>query len=142
MEDYANPLPPELAKFTVQEIQLEMIRRAGGNFDPDEIVEFLLEHQDLWVAAILYRVSTHPHPATPLIQLPQLFHLRELLDDFWSSDTLYVLTNDQAQIEKLLELWPEDGPGGMTDYFSKEQIDLMLPTMRGENCRILKVWWD
>jgi hypothetical protein len=118
-----------------------MIRRASGNFDPEEIAEFLLQQQELWVAAILYCVSTLPHRATPLIQVPVLYHLTELPEDYWYADTLYVLTPDLAAAKKLVELGKE-AIGGMTTIFSEAQVNLMLPILRNKNHRIVWFWWD
>jgi hypothetical protein len=74
---------------TVQDIQLELIRRTRFNdFDGEKVCASLLRHRDLWRAALLDRPGV-PNYAEPTILLAGgLIKLRDLSDDIWNADTL------------------------------------------------------
>ncbi|MCB0064684.1 MAG: hypothetical protein KDE19_21320 [Caldilineaceae bacterium] len=99
--------PLLLRNATVQEIQLELIRRTlPGWVDGERIVTDLLTHRDLWEAAMLDRFCfSNPGklPRTGLIKL------RDLPENFWNADTLYVLTPTVEHARALLPLAEEWG---------------------------------
>ncbi len=79
-----------LRKSTVQEIQLELIRRSTFNAcDGEQIVASLLAHCDLWEAAMMDRFCFSKAGKLPTMGL---IKLRDLDDNLWNFDTLYVLT--------------------------------------------------
>ena len=57
----------------------------------------LLRHRDLWLAALLDRpgVANYAEPGRLLIS--GLIKLRDLSDNFWNADTLFVLTQTHVQ---------------------------------------------
>ncbi|MEK7327686.1 MAG: hypothetical protein AAB217_20770, partial [Chloroflexota bacterium] len=74
---------PNLAEATAQEIQLELIRRTEHNaFDGEQVFEDLLAHRDWWEAVLLDR----KHDSVKLRDLP---------DNLWNTDTLFVLATNE-----------------------------------------------
>lgn len=94
---------------TVQEIQLELIRRARpGDIAGDRIVADLIAHRDLWEAALMDTFCFSNPGKLPRIGL---LKLRDLPENFWNADSLYILTPDVASARSLVpiaEAW-----GGM-----------------------------
>lgn len=135
-------VPADLANYTVQDIQLELIRRSGGR----KLYEFLLEFRHLWIAAFMDRLFPHSHRATSLIQLPALYQLRDLPQNYWNVDTLYVLTdgesNQKALIDRGLErnLWDESM---LKPYDAEHSYHaIRLGGFHVEHLRVFSVWWD
>src|SRR5438105_8918853 len=78
---------------SVQEIQLELLRRARFNaLDGERVCASLRRHRSLWSAALLDRlgVPNYAAPGGPLTS--GLIKLRDLHHDLWNADTLFVLT--------------------------------------------------
>src|SRR5688572_17829618 len=101
----AVELPEALSKFTVQDIQFELLRRASGTgFKAEKIIALLQEHKPLWNAACMDRIFAFAHSTTRLLYLPALYHLRDLPHNVWNTDTLYVLTVDHPSTERLVDL--------------------------------------
>ena len=91
-------LPPEplpLAEVSVQESQLELVRRRWFNqFDGPKIVANLRRHRDLWRAVIM--------------DSRDLIKLRDLPGNYWNADTLHILCNDTGKGQRLLEIAEEE----------------------------------
>src|SRR6185295_3463780 len=84
----------ELKDASVQEIQLELIRRSSWNlFDGEQIFADLHQYKDLWEAVMLDRDE-------PL----QFLKLSRLPENKWSADQLFLLARDEASAQKLVEL--------------------------------------
>ncbi|WP_338768404.1 hypothetical protein V7968_03560 [Nocardia vulneris] len=91
-----------LSAATVQEIQLELIRRSRFNdFDGAAITASLEKHRSLWVAAYLDRigVSSAGHP--DWVPALSLIKLRDLPNNTWNTDTLVVLTENLGKAREL-----------------------------------------
>ena len=83
-----------------QELQLELIRRASFNdFDGDRVADDLLLHRELWSGALIDGLG--------------LVKLRDLDQDVWNVDTLYVLSSgrDDESLEALARTWKPDALG-------------------------------
>jgi len=93
-------LPPEslpLTEASVQEIQLELIRRRRFNcFDGPKIVASLRRHRSLWRAVIMDRLGFVSEDGSSNWGL---IKLRDLPGNRWNVDDLIILTEslDQAQ---------------------------------------------
>jgi hypothetical protein len=129
-----------LADATVQDIQLELIRRSIFNaFNGEKVVASLLARRDLWEAVILDRfcISRPGHlPAMGLIKL------RDLSDNYWNADTLYILTPSPAAAKSLAQTIESEDWGGMTlVHTDPNDIDNALGSGREERA-IVTVWWD
>ncbi len=125
---------------TVQDIQLELIRRSSFNsFDGERIIKTLLRHRDIWQAALVDRI----HISRPgKLPLSGLIKLRDLDDNLWNADTLYILTPDRNCAHKLVTVAKEDRWGGEEHIFDDpEEVDMALGgAERGQ--AVVRFWWD
>ncbi len=125
----------ELAAQTIQDIQLELIRRSSFNdFDGPRVVSDLEEHRSLWTAALIDRESGP--------ELSGLIKLRDLPGDAWNVDTLYVLARDEGaaqQLAELGELWRAD----RVEVMGGDATTRALGSGRSDAPeRIVSFWWD
>ena len=113
---------------TIQDIQLELMRRASFNdFDGPGVVESLLAHHALWEAALM---DTDNGP---------MYHLRDLSANYWNVSTLHIIARNgrERELEALARTWGADEvawhPAG------NEKLG-----GRGGNgsTSVLRVWWD
>lgn len=134
---------PSLRTTSVQDIQLELLRRTRFNaLDGGRVCASLLKHRHLWTAALLDRPGI-PNYSTPRRLLTAgLIKLRDLPDDLWNADTLFVLTPTKAATEELAKVAEtEDWGGEVQVHTDREDTDNALGTGRQE-CGLLSVWWD
>ncbi len=119
----------QLSKATIQEIQLELIRRVRfNNCDGPRIVEELLEHRSWWEGALM---ETHLG----------MVHLRDLPDNRWNVSTLCLVARDRACAERLARL-AEDWRADTVDIlYESAADDLLGGSIEDEHC-IVQVWWD
>jgi hypothetical protein len=128
---------------TVQDIQLELIRRTRFNaMDAERVVASLVRHRDLWLAVILDRPGyADPDGPEPSIR-SNLIKLRDLSENLWNVDTLFVMTPTREHARRLARI-AEEGWGGddVCVYEDPKRIAGILgvyPTEYG----LLSVWWD
>jgi hypothetical protein len=134
--------PQALADATVQEIQLELIRRRRFNqFDGQKAHDFLMKHRDLWTGVIMDRlgyVSQKPDVATHW----GLIKLRDLSGNRWNVDTLIVMTETREDAHQLAKLIKEsDLQADTVEVENEEDTGFALgecPTSLG----IVSAWWD
>lgn len=69
-----------------------------------------------------------------------LIKLRDLGDNIWNADTLYILTHTPAQARELAALFEEMG-GMPRVYEDEEEMGMALGMSRAEY-GLLTVWWD
>ncbi len=121
---------PRLTEATVQEIQLELIRRSQHNaFDGEQVFQGLLEHRDWWEAVLL---DNHP--------VMQLIKLRDLPENIWNTDTLYVLATNEQNARRLAEMGEEWAAEAVT--YSRDETEHKLGTGGLEHQRLVTFWWD
>ena len=132
-----------LTTATVQEIQLELLRRTTFNaLDGERVAASLLAHRELWLAVLLDRAGLPDYSKPSRLLLLGLIKLRDLPDNFWNADTLFVLTETWAQAGQLARIAEEEDWGGeVYVHKSQEEIDRALGTGRDEY-GLLTVWWD
>jgi hypothetical protein len=143
MDNGRHPsLPPEslaLTEASVQEIQLELIRRRQFNqFDGAKIVASLRRHRRLWRAVLMDRLGFVDHDRTHW----GLIKLRDLPLNTWNVDDLYIMTDtlDQArEIERIAE----------QEQWLADNIDLVQDEAARANALgtsdpgyIISFWWD
>ena len=76
---------PSLRDASVQEIQLELLRRSCWNaLDGERVHASLMKHRELWLAVLLDRpgVANYAEPSSLLMS--GLIKLRDLPDNFWT----------------------------------------------------------
>jgi hypothetical protein len=136
-----QPLP--LRDASVQEIQLELLRRTKFNaLDGERVAASLLWYRDLWLASLLDwpGVANYAEPSSLL--MAGLIRLRDLPHDLWNADTLFVLTRTPEQARRLARIAEEEDWGGEVCVFEDQrEIDRALSTGRREY-GLLSVWWD
>jgi hypothetical protein len=138
-----SPAPSDLRNASVQDIQLELIRRTSFNaLDGERVYTSLLAHRGLWTAALLDRPGV-PNYAEPrhLLTLG-LIKLRDLPTNFWNADTLFVLTRTRDDARELARVAEQEDWGGEVQvYEDQPETDDALGTGR-EECGLISVWWD
>ena len=127
--DIEQPVP--LTNATVQDIQLELIRRTQHNaFDGKHIAGDLLERRELWESVLL----DGPSPLN-------LIKLRDLSGNYWNTDTLFILAVDEAGAYRLKELgeqWLADS----VETYGAEATGRELGTSDPGPRRLVQMWWD
>lgn len=131
-----------LQNATVQEIQLELLRRTRMNaLDGERICASLARHRHLWRAVLLDRPGLPNYLKPGHLLTSGLIKLRDLPHNDWNADTLFLLTPTQQQARELARIAEEeDWAGEIRVYDDQEEIDRALGT--GEEYGLLSVWWD
>lgn len=106
-------MPPSLRDATVQDIQLELIRRTKFNaLDGEQVHAGLLRHRGLWQAVLLDRPGHADYTKPASLLLSGLIKLRDLPYNDWNADTLFVLTDTPAAARALAKLITDEDWGG------------------------------
>jgi hypothetical protein len=132
-----------LRAVSVQDIQLELLRRTSFNaLDGDKVCASLLRHRHLWLATLLDRPGVPNYTEPGLLLTSGLIKLRDLPDNLWNADTLFILTRTRAQARELTRIIRDEDWGGEVQVYERqEEIDRALGTGRQEY-GLLSVWWD
>ena len=132
-----------LREASVQDIQLELLRRTRFNaLDGARVQASLLQHRHLWLAVLLDRPGVPDYAQPRSLLLSGLIKLRDLPDNLWNADTLFILTRTrQAARERARLAEDEDWAGEVCVYEDQQEIDRALGTGRQEY-GLLSVWWD
>jgi hypothetical protein len=134
---------PSLREASVQDIQLELLRRTRFNdMDGEKVYASLLRHRHLWLAALLDRQGVPNYAQPRRLLIAGLIKLRDLPDNIWNADTLFVMTRTHAQARELARITEDEDRAGEV-HVSEDQsdIDQGLGTGR-QNYGLLSVWWD
>jgi hypothetical protein len=128
---------------TVQEIQLELLRRTRFNdMDGERIVASLLAHSDLWLAALLDRPGVPNYSEQRRLLTGGLIKLRDLRYNRWNSDTLFLLTPTHEKARQLAAVIEREDWYGMVEVIEdQDEIDYALGIGR-QPLGLLTVWWD
>lgn len=117
-----------LTEATVQEIQLELIRRHQHNyFDGEEVAEDLMAHREWWEAVLMDSSAG-------------LVKLRDLGENSWNVDTLYILATNEPNARRLAKLGEKWTADPVTVY-DEEETDWELGGGIKEQ-RLVTMWWD
>src|SRR5262249_16900550 len=113
---------------TVQEIQLELIRRSTFNdFNGEKVHASLLKHHDLWQAVLLDRQGVANYAIPRHLLIAGLIKLRDLPDNIWNADTLFILTDNRAKAEQMARIADEeDWYGEVYVYKDQDETDSAL----------------
>jgi hypothetical protein len=128
---------------TVQEIQLELLRRTSFNaLDGEKVCASLLAHRHLWLAALLDRQGVPNYAQPGRLLTAGLIKLRDLPDNIWNADTLFFLTESHDQARELARIAEEEDWGGeVRVYCNQEEIDRAVGTGWEDN-GLVSIWWD
>ena len=133
-----------LREATVQEIQLELIRRTKFNaFDGERIYASLIKHRAYWQAVLLDRPGLANYEKPRHLLMMGLIKLRDLDDNIWNADQLFILTAKREQAVQLARIIEEEDWGGEQPiiYDDQQEIDSALGVGRQEY-GLLSIWWD
>jgi hypothetical protein len=123
-----------LAAASVQEIHLELIRRSQhNNFDGEQVCADLLAHRGDW-QAVLFDTNALTGGGCGLIKL------RDLANNFYNVDTLYILAVDEAAAHRLAALaepWLADN----IQVYNQRDTNHHLGGC-DDNLRLVTMWWD
>ena len=112
-----------------QQIQLDIIAHTNFNFfEGRKIVELLKANHKMWRAVLL-----------PL----DFISLRDMDDDWWHADTLYIYPEDGYQFQ-LEELVREQFNADEIQWIGGSTAANMLGTteVKDKSFVILEIWWD
>jgi hypothetical protein len=141
-----EPIHPDfgkktLATATVQELQLELFRRSvASGSDIEEFIRLLLESQHLWRGLIIDRLGVNEggHWLQPL----SMIKLRNIRQNYWNADTLFVLCPNRDAAKHLAKQFPLDRFAVMIDIKDDpEEVDDALGGS-DKGLVILQFWWD
>ncbi|WP_280378333.1 hypothetical protein [Nocardia wallacei] len=132
-----------LAEATVQQIQLELIRRTRFNSFPGPRVADGLElHRNLWLAACLDTPGVALSADPDGLRSGSLIKLRDLDRNKWNTDTLFVLTESPEQATILGHIAEaEDWNPDTIIVHSSADTNNALGT-GGAGYGLLSLWWD
>jgi hypothetical protein len=133
-----------LREASVQEIQLELIRRTRFNaFDGERIHTGLMKYRTYWRAVLLDRPGIANYQKPRHLLMTGLIKLRDLDDNIWNADQLFILTANREQAVQLARIVEEEDWGGEKPivYDDQEEIDSALGVGRQDN-GLLSIWWD
>jgi hypothetical protein len=136
-----DPFSTKLVEASVQEIQLELLRRSSFNaLNGPRVVERLRQHRDLWLAVILDRIGICGSGRLPM---SSLIKLRDLHRNIWNADTLYILTRTTADAKRFAEIIrDEDWAAEVYLHDDTHEISDLLGTSFKEDFGLIRVWWD
>ncbi len=134
---------PSLREASVQEIQLELTRRRRFNdFDGETIHASLLKRRSLWTAVLLDRPGIPNYAEGTHLLMGGLIKLRDLPQNYWNADTLFILTPNRSEAHELASIAEEEEWGGeITIQEDLEETDRALGTGR-QKYGLLSMWWD
>ena len=128
---------------TVQDIQLELLRRTCFNaLEGERVAASLLKRRDLWLAALLDRPGVPNYVEQPHLLTCGLIELRDLPQNIWNADTLFILTRTRAQARELARIAEEEDWAGQIElHEDQHEVDNALGSGRREY-GLLSIWWD
>jgi hypothetical protein len=139
-ERLGQPIP--VTQSTVQELQLELLRRSSFNaLDGEHVAQSLMRHRDLWVSVILDR---KPHWSRDYTKLPILWliKMRDMPDNYWNADTLFLLTDSIEKARRLERIAnEEDWAGEGMVHDDQQELNRALGS-GPEPSALVTIWWD
>src|SRR5438093_516931 len=113
-----------------------------NDMEGERIVASLLKHRELWLAVLLDRPGVPNYAEPSHLLMSGLIKLRDLADNYWNADTLFILTRTHSQARALAQIAEdEDWAGEVQVYEDQNDIDQSLGTGRQEY-GLMSVWWD
>ena len=127
---------------TVQEIQYELLRRTEFNaLHGERIAASLVENSNLWVSFLLDRPGVPDFPHADLL-IGGLIRLRDIPDNFWNADKLFILTPSQEAAEAMAQIAEkEDWAGDVRVHKDQDRINRSVGDWY-EGYGLVTVWWD
>lgn len=123
-----NGKPPSSSVTKAQAIQLTLLRRSSFNeLNGVRVARDLLANRRLWCAALIDRLGNDA-----------LIKLRDLDQNIWNVDTLYVLSSgaNNQSLGRIAHRWHADAISWVGGAAARRLLGYGGPV------RILEVWWD
>lgn len=146
MEPDQTPIDPQfgqkrLSDATVQELQLELFRRSkASDYHVEQFIAILLDNRRLWLGAVIDRLGINKagHQLEPF----SMIKLRDIDQNYWNADTLFLLCPSRSAADELITLLPMDEFACMPNVEGDEEV--VDDALGGGDCGavILKFWWD
>lgn len=135
--------PLSLRDATVQDIQLELIRRSTHNaFDGEKVHASLLKHRSLWTAVLLDRPGVANYAKPSHLLTMGLIKLRDLPYNEWNADELCILTPTREAAKELANIAEDEEWCAETVVYEDQAVmDNALGVGRME-FGLLSIWWD
>src|SRR3954471_4441229 len=100
---------PSLREASIQDIQLELLRRTTFNaLDGEKVCASLLKHRHLWSAALLDQPGVADYGQPGRLLMLGLIKLRDLPQNIWNADKLFVLTPPRRDASELARIAEEE----------------------------------
>jgi len=102
-----------------------------------------MKHRAYWQAVLLDRPGLANYQKPRHLLMMGLLKLRDLEDNIWNADQLFILTAKREQAVHLARVIEEEDWGGEKPIFynDQEEIDSALGVGRQEY-GLLSIWWD
>jgi hypothetical protein len=137
-------LPPEplpLTEASVQEIQLELIRRCRFNsFDGPKIVASLRRHRPLWQAVMMDRLGFVTEEDS--VCHWGLIKLRDLPRNRWNVDDLFILTDSIERARELQKIAEDEQWQADNVRLIENESERMEALGMSHPGYIVSLWWD
>ena len=133
-----------LRSATVQEIQLELIRRVRFNeLDGKKIHASLTAHRDLWQAVLIDRVGIANKDDLRALYSFGLIKLRDVPANSWNADSLFILTKDHEDARQWVQIAEKEDwkASDVHVYDSEDEIDRAIGFSPSGN-GLVEAWWD
>lgn len=132
-----------LREATIQDLQLELIRRRSFNgYDGEKVYALLMRYRHLWTAVLLDSLGQLNFERPGDLPVGGLIKLRDLDRNLWNADHQFVLTKTRAGAEELAAAFEEAAMEAMPHvHVDQQETDMALGMMRREY-GLLTVWWD
>lgn len=132
-----------LGEATVQDIQLELLRRTRFNdLDGARLCDSLQKHRSLWKAVLLDRPGLANFHGQGMLLTSGLIKLRDLSRNIWNADQLFILTPSPEDARALATIaTDEDWGGEVTVHEDRRATDMALGFGR-QTYGLLSIWWD
>ncbi len=134
----ASPLGARaLTTATVQEIHLELIRRTErNNFDGAQVLADLMAHREDWRAVLF---DTHGLASNGVVC--GLIKLRDMADNFYNVDTLYILAVNELAAQRLAA-FAEEWAADAVQVYDEEETNHRLGGCSDNHLCLVTMWWD
>jgi hypothetical protein len=133
--------PISILDATVQELQLELLRRTSFNsMYGERVCKSLLDNRSLWTSALFDRL---PHWTDTYRHLPPswLVKLRDLDRNIWNVDHLILLTDALEKARALVELTEtDDWFADVTLYDDPDLVSMTLGRWRHPQFIVTESW--
>lgn len=137
----------ELEKATIQELNLELIKKTKFNgFNGAKVVKSLLKNCDLWQSVVMDRTdfvfaSDIELKRKGSKETISLIKLRDMQENFWNVDTLFILPKG-GNVKEIVKLARREWYADEVTVIRGKQAEDWLGMGGFGNLEIVKVWWD